>query len=148
MSRQRDFSTGALFSVPEAAGECPPGVRENGRILVVAGERSTLDFVSAALQEAGFDVDMAGDGLEAIGRIESARYRALIIDLHLPRLDGLGVLRFLSERRPELLPHTAVITGLSLPEISALFPVCETLPKPVSRARLVEIVRRCVGVRQ
>ena len=148
MSRPRDSSTGALFSVPEAAGESPPGVHEGGRVLVVAGERSTLDFFSAALQEAGFDVDMAGDGLEAIGRIESATYRALIIDLHLPRLDGLGVLRFLSERRSELLPHTAVITGLSLPEISALYPVCDTLPKPVSAARLVEIVRRCVAERQ
>lgn len=140
----------ASFSAPEAGGESPrtPRSEENGRVLVVEGERSTRDFFAATLRDAAFAVDIAGDGLEAIGRIESATYRALIIDLHLPRLDGLGVLRFLSERRPELLQHTAVITGLSLQEITELFPVCDTLPKPVSAARLVEIVRRCAGARR
>lgn len=145
MSRSPDAS----FSAPVAGGESPwiPRAEEKARVLVVEGEPSTRDFFAASLRDAGFDVDIAGDGLEAIGRIESAAYCALVIDLHLPRLDGLGVLRFLSERRPELLRHTAVITGLSLPEITELFPVCDTLPKPVSAARLIEIIRRCANAR-
>lgn len=134
------------FTPTEAGGESPLQTRPNdvATVLVVEDERVTRDFFVAALRQAGFDVDIAVDGLEAIGRLESKAYDALVLDLHLPRLDGMGVLRFLSERHPELLRRVALVTGLSVQDVASLYPICGTLPKPVSASRLVEIVRECL----
>src|SRR5439155_15701103 len=49
-----------------------------------------------------FAVDWAGDGSEAIDRAESASYDLVVLDLLLPRIDGLTVLRELRQGRPEL----------------------------------------------
>lgn len=144
-----DFASGGERSVTsvEAGGESPLQTRPNGlaTVLVVEDERVTRDFFVAALRQAGFDVDVAVDGLEAIGRLESKAYDALVLDLQLPRLDGMGVLRFLSERHPEVLCRVALVTGLSVRDIKPLYPICGTLPKPVTASRLVEIVRDCLG---
>lgn len=55
-------------------------------------EPDVRDFVCMILSEAGCVVDSAGDGLEALGRIEVRRPDLLILDLMMPRMDGWGVL--------------------------------------------------------
>ncbi len=131
------------FAPAEGAGEFPRERREEA-VLVVEDERVTRDFFDASLRQAGFDVDAAADGLEALGRLESRSYDAIVLDLHLPRIDGMGVLRFVSERHPELLPRVVLVTGLDLRDITTLYPICSTISKPVTAAKLVEIVRRCL----
>lgn len=147
ISSDRRLSEERPFTPTEAGGESPSPMRATGAatVLVVEDERVTREFFVAALRQAGFDVDIAVDGLEAIGRLESRAYDALVLDLQLPRLDGMGVLRFLSERHPEVLRRVALVTGLSVRDIAPLYPICGTLPKPVTASRLVEIVRDCMA---
>lgn len=147
ISSDRPLRDERLFAPVEAGGESQLQARatDAATVLVVEDERVTRDFFVAALREAGFDVDIAVDGLEAIGRLESKAYDALVLDLQLPRLDGMGVLRFLSERHPEMLGRVALVTGLSVRDIAPLYPICGTLPKPVAASRLVEIVRDCLA---
>lgn len=114
-------------------------------VLVAESDGPTRDFFVSTLADAGFRVEVASDGLETIGRLEAHDYAAVMVDLHLPRTDGLGVLQFLSERQPALLERVVVVTGLALPEIGALYPICATLPKPISPTRLVETIRTCVS---
>lgn len=63
------------------------------RILLVEDEATLSVQIRASLAEAGYAIDLAADGLDAwhLGRQEP--YDAVILDLGLPRLDGLSVLR-------------------------------------------------------
>jgi DNA-binding response OmpR family regulator len=72
------------------------------RILVVEDEPRILAFVGRALEADGFDVDSADNGVDGLERAVHGRYDLVILDLLLPRLDGLTVLRELHRRRPEL----------------------------------------------
>lgn len=118
-----------------------------GSVLVADIDRPARDVFVSALADAGFRVDVASDGLETIGRLETRDYDAVVVDLHLPRTDGLGVLQFISERQPALLGRVVLVTGLALPEIGALYPICATLSKPISPKRLVEVIGTCVSRR-
>jgi DNA-binding response OmpR family regulator len=72
------------------------------RILVVEDEPRILAFVTRGLESEGFAVDAAADGVAALRCARSARYDVAILDLLLPRIDGLAVLRDLRQHNPEL----------------------------------------------
>jgi DNA-binding response OmpR family regulator len=72
------------------------------QILVVEDEPRILSFVSRGLEAEGFSVNEAGNGQEGLRRALDERCDLLILDLLLPGLDGLSVLRELHRRRPEL----------------------------------------------
>jgi two-component system OmpR family response regulator len=63
------------------------------RILVVEDTRELAAQLRRALQENGFAVDVAADGEEGLHLGETEPYDAVVLDLGLPRLDGLTVLR-------------------------------------------------------
>ncbi|MDP9164559.1 MAG: response regulator transcription factor [Actinomycetota bacterium] len=63
------------------------------RILVVDDEPAVRTSVSAALQFEGYDVAVASDGVAALASIESCRPDLLIVDVLMPRLDGLQTVR-------------------------------------------------------
>ncbi len=63
------------------------------RVLVVEDHATLANQLRAALEEAHFVVDTAPDGEEALFLGETEPYDAVVLDLGLPRLDGLSVLR-------------------------------------------------------
>lgn len=63
------------------------------RILVVEDEAAIADQLSAALMAAGYAVDCAGDGRRADELVSTESYDAVLLDLGLPGVDGLGLLR-------------------------------------------------------
>ncbi len=63
------------------------------RILVVEDEKRLADIIKRGLTEAGYAVDNAYDGEEAEYMAEHTEYNAIILDLMLPRKDGLEVCR-------------------------------------------------------
>ncbi|KWR91382.1 response regulator transcription factor [Cupriavidus sp. IDO] len=63
------------------------------RILLVEDEATLSGQIRASLAEAGYAVDLAADGLDAWHLGSQEPYDAVILDLGLPRLDGLSVLR-------------------------------------------------------
>jgi two-component system OmpR family response regulator len=63
------------------------------RVLVVEDEPTLSRQIAAALTEAGYAVDAAGDGERADFLAQTERYDAIVLDLGLPRVDGLTVLR-------------------------------------------------------
>jgi DNA-binding response OmpR family regulator len=72
------------------------------RILVIEDEPRILGFLSRGLEAEGFSVLGARDGQEGLRLAESVPCDLVILDLLLPRLDGLSVLRALDARRPGL----------------------------------------------
>jgi DNA-binding response OmpR family regulator len=68
------------------------------RTLVVEDEPGIALFIRQGLSEAGYAVDVAGDGEEGLDYALAAEYDAIVLDILLPRMDGLDLLRELRDR--------------------------------------------------
>jgi two-component system OmpR family response regulator len=62
------------------------------RILCVEDDPTTADYIAKGLGEAGFAVDVAGDGRDGLVQASSGHYDAIVLDRMLPGMDGLAVL--------------------------------------------------------
>lgn len=79
------------------------------RILVAEDDQSLAEFLKDRLQQEHFTVEVVSDGLEARRRAEEQLFDLLILDLGLPGESGLGVLRHVRERKPDL--PVLIVTG-------------------------------------
>ncbi|HET7119644.1 MAG TPA: response regulator transcription factor [Solirubrobacterales bacterium] len=77
-----------------------------GTVLVVDDEPTIVEIVSRYLERAGFEVEGAADGPEALRQAELCRPDLVVLDVMLPGIDGIEVMRRLHERPG---PRTAVI---------------------------------------
>ncbi len=68
------------------------------RVLLVEDEARIADFVTRGLSEQGYAVDVARDGEEATGWTDIAVFDVIILDVMLPRRDGIEVCRILRSR--------------------------------------------------
>jgi two-component system, OmpR family, response regulator MprA len=76
------------------------------RILVVDDERAVRESLRRALELEGYEVDLAADGAEALERLDGEHPDAMILDVLMPRMDGLEVcrrLRATGNRMPVLM---------------------------------------------
>jgi heavy metal response regulator len=67
------------------------------RVLVVEDEVAVAKFIEQGLTEAGYAVDVASDGQEALDYASAAQYDVIVLDIMLPQIDGLSVLRKLRD---------------------------------------------------
>lgn len=68
------------------------------RVLVVEDEPGIAKFVQQGLTEAGYAVDLAWDGREGLDYALAADYDVLVLDIMLPKMDGIRLLRELRGR--------------------------------------------------
>ncbi|OOG87352.1 DNA-binding response regulator, partial [Hydrogenophaga sp. A37] len=71
-------------------------------LLIVEDDELLRDGLSAQLMQAGHRIDTATDGEQALERLQSDAFDGVVLDLGLPKLDGLTVLRRLRLRLPAL----------------------------------------------
>ncbi|MGD0819857.1 MAG: response regulator transcription factor [Desulfomonilia bacterium] len=69
------------------------------RILLVEDDETIASFIASGLREAGFAVDQAYDGETGLHRALSESYDAAIIDIMLPKLDGLTLIEGLRKKK-------------------------------------------------
>ena len=62
------------------------------RILIIEDDDQTAGFVAKGLQEAGFRISRAADGLDGLFRAKTEPFDLAVIDIMLPKLDGLSVI--------------------------------------------------------
>ncbi len=101
------------------------------------------------LKGAGADVTTAGSAAEAIQRVDSKRFDAVVLDWHLSRETGSGLLEALRSTNPRLFGRSAVVTGdlLSVPgQHEAERFGRPVLAKPFRPAELIETVGRLLEV--
>src|SRR5271165_1786078 len=67
------------------------------RILVIEDDRETADQIVESLVASGYQVDLAADGDDGLGRARSGEYAVMTIDRMLPGIDGVTVIRRLRE---------------------------------------------------
>jgi DNA-binding response OmpR family regulator len=63
------------------------------RILIVEDEPNIVESLSFILGRAGFDVDTVANGVEALDRLRRQSFSALVLDIMLPGMNGLDVLK-------------------------------------------------------
>jgi DNA-binding response OmpR family regulator len=79
------------------------------RVLLIEDSRHLQRSVSTGLRKTGYAVDVSGDGEEGLWHAQSNDYDVIILDLMLPRVDGLTVLRRL--RAQEKQTHVLILTA-------------------------------------
>ena len=68
------------------------------KLLVVEDDRVVGQYIRRGLEEAGYHADLVDDGLEALRLISGGLYELVVLDLRLPGMTGLEVLRTLRDR--------------------------------------------------
>jgi CheY-like chemotaxis protein len=115
------------------------------RILVVDDEPLVTQLIAEALALEGHEVDTAKNGREALEKVSACAYDAILSDLRMPELDGVGLYRELDQRNPGLLRRIAFVSGTTQPVEYASF-LEETgvpvLRKPFAIDDLQRLVRR------
>jgi two-component system response regulator GlrR len=87
----------------------PGASRAAGLVLVVDDDADLLEILTDRLQAEGYRVLTAGDGLEALERVRTARPGCIILDLKMPRLSGFDALVELRRAAPEA--RVIILTG-------------------------------------
>jgi len=121
------------------------------RLLVVEDEKKVARFIKKGLEEEGYAVDLAFDGEEGLVRVLDQVHDLIILDIALPKIDGLQVLQKLRQRKVStpvlLLTVRATIEDKVLGLDSG---ADDYLPKPFAfqelLARIRALLRRKVEV--
>jgi len=117
----------------------------SGTVLVVDDEPELLAACARALSSLGFSVERAANGREAVEQLASKRFDAIVSDISMPELDGIGLLRAVRESDLDV-PVVLMTGGASLEtalqavELGAL----RYLQKPVDREQLISVVTQAV----
>lgn len=123
-----------------------PNSRAAQRILVVDDNRDIRDFMSVALEGAGYEVDTAEEGRQALESMRGRPVELLITDLFMPGQEGFETI---TQCRAEF-PHTRIIVmsagtvpGMKHDFLAAAsrLRVAATLRKPFTAERLLDCVR-------
>ena len=128
------------------------------KILVVDDEPDVRNFLSAVLEDAGFIVDTAVDGLDAFEKLETNPPDLMTLDMVMPKLSGVkGIRRMRKEEKWADLP-VIVITAHAHDEMgsedikgfnaltSGLRPRI-TMDKPISPEKLVKVISEILKVK-
>jgi hypothetical protein len=139
-----------LLPTPEAAAaRVPPGAR--GRILLAEDGEANQLVAAAILRKAGYAVDLARDGEEAVGAARTAGYDLVLMDVRMPRMDGFAAtaairaMRGAAGRVP-ILAMTA--SAMATDREKCLDAGMDGhLPKPIDRAVLLRAVADVLDAR-
>jgi CheY-like chemotaxis protein len=118
-----------------------------GNVLVVDDDPTIRDMLRDVLTDEGHRVTTARDGMEALEQIERGGPFLILLDLMMPRLDGVGVLREL-ENHPEKRGGSSVIVMSAAERLFALSAllstgvVSEQVAKPFELDLMLELVNR------
>jgi CheY-like chemotaxis protein len=111
---------------------------------VVEDERDQRNLVAEALEEAGWTVELAEDGIAALGRIRRVGPDVILLDLRMPNLDGIETLKMLRASAGLQAIPVILTTGFEVePRVRAL--ADHVLAKPFTSAELIEAVENSVA---
>jgi two-component system, chemotaxis family, chemotaxis protein CheY len=126
------------------------GASPKARVLVVDDSSLVRLYYRSALEQAGFEVEQAINGIEAMERALSQPFDLVIVDVNMPRMDGLTFLRTLRRSAADVavLPVLMISTESETQDVAAARAAGANfyLVKPVAEAELVRHVCVLTGV--
>jgi CheY-like chemotaxis protein len=87
-------------------------MNEASRVQVVDDDADVREFTAVALRQAGYTVDEAADGQEALELVQRTDYDVILLDWQMPRMDGCT---FLDAYASLPGPHAAIVLCTALP---------------------------------
>jgi CheY-like chemotaxis protein len=118
------------------------------RILVVDDEVDTLGLIKLTLQTAGYEVQTAPGGQEALRLIREHPFDVIILDIMMPDISGFDVMRQLNTT-PTPAPPVIFLTarsGEEDKEIGLSLGVTHYLLKPITRGSLLDAIHQALGI--
>ncbi len=114
-----------------------------GRILIADDEEIVIRSCLRILSAGDYQIDTARDGLEALRKVSDNDYDVLILDIKMPKIDGLEVLQRVKEAHPDI--DVIMMTGLHEIEtaVQAMkLGAFDYLPKPFDPEEFAMVVER------
>ena len=119
------------------------------KILIIDDERIIIDSCFRILKNDDYQLDAVQDGFEGLKKIDENRYDVVILDIMMPKIDGLEVLHRIKEGYPDV--DVIMITGLSQIDTavkSMKLGAFDYLPKPFDPDELKLVVSRALERRR
>jgi signal transduction histidine kinase/CheY-like chemotaxis protein len=126
---------------PEEIGKDLP---RGASVLLVEDEPALAQAVGDGLADAGFIVERAGDGQEALDRVAAGTFDLIVCDLKMPRVDGMQFYRAIAVANPPLARRVIFVTGDVVGTDAERFledTGCRWLAKPFRLADLLRSAR-------
>ncbi len=122
----------------------------SAHILAIDDSRTIRELVTQTLNEAGFKVTTADDGVSGVDAFGEGNYDAVITDINMPNMNGFGVIEAIrhggkNKRVPILVMTTESSTVLK--ERARNAGATGWIVKPFDDVSLVDVLRRVTGVR-
>ncbi len=113
------------------------------KVLLVDDEVDFLETLSERMRVRDMDVTTSASPLDAIKKVQEKDYDAIIMDLKMPQMDGLQLLKILKEKNPDLqiillTGHATVEKGIEAMKLGAT----DFLEKPVDLKVLTEKIHK------
>ena len=116
------------------------------RILVVDYDAWVRDLVRTMLRTAGYTVDLAGNGKEAMAALKQTAYDVVLTDLVMPEQEGIETIKAIRQQYPaaKVIAMSGAFGGDYL-RIAGYLGAHGTLAKPIELARLLKVVSDALG---
>jgi CheY-like chemotaxis protein len=149
--REVEKSRGMGETKKEAKDSAAPNVGQaiSGRILVAEDNKAIKDMVSRFLEFIGFEVALAGNGLEALSLFLKTSFDLVLTDLDMPVMDGWGLTSSIKERSPDT--PVVLMTGEDRENVLSnlqKWPVDSVIFKPFALEDLQRTVQGALGLRR
>lgn len=116
------------------------------RILIVDDERDVIEYLADVMDLGGWQTSSAVNGVEAVLKVMDGGIDAVIMDIRMPKLDGVNALRIMKRIQPDL--PVIMLTGQAgqgdMYESTRLG-AFTCLMKPVEIDKLIETVRKMLA---
>jgi DNA-binding NtrC family response regulator len=111
------------------------------RILLVDDEKNILLTLVRSLQPLGLETESAVNGEEALAQLQQKEFGLILLDLKMPGMDGMEVLRRVSETRPDIrviiiTAHGTVESAVEAMKLGAV----DFIQKPFTPKKILELV--------
>ncbi len=115
-------------------------------LLYADDEPDLRDLVQNHLSLEGFEVETVGDGVQAVQMLNSKKFDLVLLDVHMPVMDGLEVLKFIREKNLNV--RLIMLTGDGDPRTISecvKYGATDYLTKPYNYHELIEAIDRALA---
>ena len=119
------------------------------KILIVDDEASIRKVLKALIEQQGFSAVEAHNGMDALAILEKEQIHAIITDLRMPKLDGMGLLKIALRQYPDIpviiiTAHETVDSAVSALKMGAL----DYISKPFEKEEMIQALKKALGTYQ
>ena len=132
-----------IEAVPWSEPASTDAIRIRGRLLVAEDNPTNQELIQLMLEGTGIDITVVEDGGEALASATTGEFDLILMDMHMPHMDGLEATRLIRDHDPDI-PIIAVTADVMPQHVAEQEAAgCNfTLAKPIDRTALLEALLR------